>query len=119
MFHRIEQHFADHEQLYVSATVLLANTFALTGDLTGASEIRAKLHQMGIRKKPGISTTVVDGQIVVSESSSDCFSNHVIRYSIQHFKAHDTSHPQSKEIYEELERLGHELAEHGYESDSS
>jgi hypothetical protein len=38
---------------------------------------------------------------------------------MQHFRAHDTSHPQSKEIYDELERLANDLTQHGYESDSS
>ncbi|UJR34288.1 hypothetical protein I4U23_021692 [Adineta vaga] len=35
------------------------------------------------------------------------------------FKAHDRSHPRSKEIYDELERISKELKEHGYEYDSS
>ena len=35
------------------------------------------------------------------------------------FQAHDRSHPQSDEIYAELERLSNELKEHGHEYDSS
>ena len=41
------------------------------------------------------------------------------RCSFQQFRAHDHSHPQSKEIYEELERLSNELREHGHTFDSS
>ena len=35
------------------------------------------------------------------------------------FKAHDRSHPQTNEIYAELDRLSNELKQHGFEFDSS
>ncbi|CAF4226156.1 unnamed protein product, partial [Adineta steineri] len=35
------------------------------------------------------------------------------------FKAHDRSHPQSNEIYAELDHLSNQLKENGYEYDSS
>ncbi len=36
---------------------------------------------------------------------------------IQEFRAHDTSHPDSKKISEELNRLNEELISHGYAPD--
>ena len=39
--------------------------------------------------------------------------------STKEFRAHDRSHPRSKEIYEELDRLTEELIAHGHHFDAS
>ncbi|CAF1295049.1 unnamed protein product [Didymodactylos carnosus] len=100
IFDRIQPHFHNQQDYSTSAAVLLANTYALSGDWSAASDIRMKMNQSGMRKMAGLSWTVVDEKIVK-------------------FRAHDRSHPQSEEIYAELERLTSELIEHGYKCDTS
>ncbi|CAF1259146.1 unnamed protein product [Adineta steineri] len=95
MYNRIEPYLKDQEIYATSAKVLLANTYALAGDLTTVSNIRMKMNQSGLKKLAGLSWTVVK------------------------FRVHDRSHPQSNEICEELERLTNELKQHGYQCDAS
>ena len=61
-YKRIESKFADDETCLVSARVLLANTYALTGNKSMAAHIRS---QEKIRKTIGYAWTVVNGQIHV------------------------------------------------------
>ncbi|CAF0746687.1 unnamed protein product [Adineta steineri] len=100
IYDRIEPYLKDQKIYATSAKVLLANTYALARDLTIASNIRMKMNQSGLKKLTGLSWTVVNGKVVK-------------------FRAHDRSHPQSNEIYEELERLTNELKQHGYQCDVS
>ncbi len=66
IYDRIQPYLKDQEIYATSATVLLANTYALAGDLTAASMIRMKMNQSGLKKLPGLSWTVVNGKIVVN-----------------------------------------------------
>ena len=68
IFDRIRFHFPDYKDSLVSATVLLANTYALSNDFSMASDLRMKLNQSGMKKVPGYSSTVVKGKIFVSRS---------------------------------------------------
>lgn len=68
-FDRIEKLFPKMNNDLLSATVLLANTYASTGDFTKATELRMKIGQSGIKKKAGLSWTVVNGKIVVRNIS--------------------------------------------------
>lgn len=49
-FDRIEKFSSDDKDLRLSATVLLANTYASVGNLRKAGELRMKIRQM-VRKK--------------------------------------------------------------------
>jgi hypothetical protein len=71
MFDQIQLHFSDDKNHLISAMVLLANTYARNGDFSIASDIRMKLNQSGLKKIPGLSTTVINKQIVVSENRSN------------------------------------------------
>ncbi|CAF1237191.1 unnamed protein product [Adineta steineri] len=95
MYDRIEPYLKDQKIYATSAKVLLANTYVLAGNLTTASNIRMKINQSGLKRLAGLSWSVVK------------------------LHAHDRSHPQSNEIYEELKRLTNELKQHGYQYDTS
>ena len=66
-FDSIQRYFFSDKARLVAAMVLLANTYALSGDLDTASTIHSKLNQSGVKKVPGLSSTVVNRQLVVSE----------------------------------------------------
>lgn len=68
VFDRIQNYFPENKDCLTSAAVLLANTYALSGDMSTASSIRMKLCQTGMKRKGGISSTVHSGNIVVSET---------------------------------------------------
>ena len=65
IYNRMLTNITDHEQYLTSATVLVANTFALAGDKSMASEIRMKLNRPDLKKVVGQSWTVVDGEVFV------------------------------------------------------
>ncbi|CAF3828800.1 unnamed protein product [Rotaria sordida] len=100
IFDRIQSNFSDVQSCLTSVTVLLADTYALSGNKLIASNIRTKLSQSSMKKAVGYSWTVISGKIFK-------------------FRAHDRSHPCSQEIYVELDRLQNELIEHGYKYDES
>ncbi|CAF1215326.1 unnamed protein product, partial [Didymodactylos carnosus] len=100
IFDRMQSHFSDVQDCLLSARVLLANTYALSGNKSMASKIRMKLNESNLRKMTGLSWTVVGGKVFK-------------------FRAHDRSHPNSTEIYAELDRLTNELIEHGHKHDAS
>ena len=50
----------------LSAAILLANTYASSGEMDKASDIRIQLNKSGIKKKIGLSWTSVNGQLFVS-----------------------------------------------------
>ena len=66
IFDQTHRHFPNDEDCLNSTTLLLAHTYDLSGDLSTAFDIRYKLSQSGLKKKMGISSTVVNGQLVVS-----------------------------------------------------
>ncbi|CAF2853700.1 unnamed protein product [Rotaria sp. Silwood2] len=100
IFHRIEYYFSNNENYLTSAQVLLANTYALSGNKSMASNIRMKLNQSNTKKVVGYAWTVVNGKVYK-------------------FRAHDRSNAYSSEIYEESNRLTEQLIKHGYKPDES
>ena len=71
MFDRMKKLFPHSTDPIVSASVLLANVYASSGDLEKASEIRRTLGQPGWKKKVGKSWTAVHGQLFVSGASME------------------------------------------------
>ena len=61
IYDRIQPYLKDQKLYETSATVLLANSYALAGDSTTASIIRMKMDQSGLKKVAGLSWTVVNG----------------------------------------------------------
>ncbi|KAI5419716.1 putative pentatricopeptide repeat-containing protein [Lathyrus oleraceus] len=82
--------------------VLLSNIYAKAGRWKEVTDIRLVMKRRKIRKTPGISNVELNNQVHT-------------------FLAGDTSHPQSKEIYEELSVLVGKMKELGYvpETDSA
>ncbi|XP_057446134.1 putative pentatricopeptide repeat-containing protein At3g49142 [Lotus japonicus] len=82
--------------------VLLSNIYAKAGRWKEVTEVRSLMKRRRIRKTPGISNVELNSQVHT-------------------FLAGDTSHPQSKEIYEELYVLVGKMKELGYvpETDSA
>lgn len=65
-YDRINKVFPQSNDLFASASVLLANVYESIGDTDKASDIRIQLNKSGIKRKIGLSWTVVNGQIYVS-----------------------------------------------------
>ena len=74
VFDRIKNYFPNDKDYLVSATILLANTYAVNNNFEIASNIRNELNQSGMKKVIGFSSTVVNGKIVVSLSESNNFN---------------------------------------------
>jgi len=68
IFGRIQFHFPNYQDALVSATLLLANTYALINDSSMAFDLRMKLNKSGMKKVPVLSSTVVKRKIFVSQS---------------------------------------------------
>ena len=62
---RMKQLFPTAEQGLVSASILLANTYASGGEMPKASRIRKELTQSGLKKVIGLSWTEVNGRLWV------------------------------------------------------
>ena len=69
IFNRMKNMFPDSKSPLVSASVLLANTYASSGYTEQASSIRDERLRKDEKKKVGLSWTVVDGKIFVTISS--------------------------------------------------
>ncbi|OIT30182.1 pentatricopeptide repeat-containing protein, chloroplastic [Nicotiana attenuata] len=80
--------------------VLLSNTYAAVGSWHGASTVRKKMKDLGIQKRPGISSIEIDA--VVNE-----------------FVAGDRSQIHSKQIYAMLRLLSGELRVSSYVEDDA
>ncbi len=66
IFDRMKKLFpALHNQL-ATASILLANVYASSGDINKASDIRIQLRKSSVKKQVGLSWTVTNGQIYVS-----------------------------------------------------
>jgi len=66
IFDRMKKLFpALHNQL-ATASILLANVYASSGEMEKASDIRIQLHKSGIKKQVGLAWTAPNGQIFVS-----------------------------------------------------
>ena len=66
--HRISQLFPGHRRDQTSASILLVNTVASSGDLEESSKLRWNLSQSGAKKMMGVSWTVIDGRILVKHN---------------------------------------------------
>ncbi|XP_057951103.1 putative pentatricopeptide repeat-containing protein At3g49142 [Malania oleifera] len=82
--------------------VLLSNIYARAGRWEEVTTVRTIMKKRGIKKMPGISNVELDGHVHT-------------------FLAGDRSHPQSAEIYDELDVLVGKMKEAGYvpETDSA
>ncbi|KAK4350919.1 hypothetical protein RND71_030232 [Anisodus tanguticus] len=82
--------------------VLLSNIYAKAGRWKDVTTVRSIMKGKGIKKMPGVSNVEINNMVHT-------------------FLAGDTSHPQSKEIYEELDVLIGKMKEEGYvpETDSA
>jgi pentatricopeptide repeat protein len=78
-----------------SAYVLLSNVYAAAGKWEQVSSVRTMMQARGIYKEPGISWIEVDNKI-------------------HSFVVGDTSHPEAKEIYAELNKLTKKMKAEGY-----
>jgi hypothetical protein len=66
VYDRMKKLFPQMTNPLTAAAVLLANVYASSGDIDKASDIRVKLNQSGVKKKTGLSWTVVNEQLFVS-----------------------------------------------------
>jgi hypothetical protein len=66
---QIQEWFANFNNNLTSASVLLANTLASSGELKEASTIRWNMSQSGAKKQAGLSWTEVNGESVVNKNS--------------------------------------------------
>ena len=67
IYDRINKLFPKLKDSWVSASVLLANTYASTGDLGKATDIKKEIAQSGLKKRSGLSwTTTSNGKYYVS-----------------------------------------------------
>lgn len=82
--------------------ILLSNIYAKAGRWKDVTTVRSIMKGKGIKKMPGVSNVELNNMVHT-------------------FLAGDTSHPQSKEIYEELDILIGKMKEEGYvpETDSA
>ncbi|KAJ7534720.1 hypothetical protein O6H91_12G000500 [Diphasiastrum complanatum] len=80
--------------------VLLSNIYAAAGRMDEVAKIRKEMKDIGVKKVPGCSWIEVDKQVHT-------------------FVGGDASHPQSKKIFAELDRLVGLMKEAGYTPDLS
>lgn len=69
IYDRMSELFPQSKEIFTSAATLLANIYASTGDTDRSLNIRDQMRQSGLKKKPGISWTIVNGQIDVRINS--------------------------------------------------
>ena len=79
--------------------VLMANIYTYVGDLKKAEQIRARMHELGLKKTPGICYLEHDG---ICHEFISCANNH----------------PRIEEIRKEWKRLGSEIEQAGYIPDT-
>ncbi|CAF1234964.1 unnamed protein product [Adineta steineri] len=98
---RMKLLFPNEKNLLISASVLLCNISSSLGDHEEAQALRLdRIKEVGNKVKVGLSWTEVNGEVV-------------------QFTAHDQSHPRSKEIYAEAQRISAELIKYGHVHDAS
>ena len=68
---RMKKDFPDLIDSLTSASILLANIYASTGQMDKSLTIRNQLNQSGHKKKVGLVWTEKDGEIFVSQNSID------------------------------------------------
>ena len=70
IFDRMKKHFPQSRDSLIAASVLLANVYASTGHMEKASIIRNQFHQLGMKRKIGVSWTFINGQLFVCKKSN-------------------------------------------------
>ncbi len=79
IYDRMKQLFPDSSDPLKSAEVLLGNVYASSGDIEKASNIRRQSYHSGTKKKIGLSSTVINGQLyVIFNFNSSIVFNHSI-----------------------------------------
>lgn len=73
IFHRMKKLFPDLTDSIAPASVLLANVYESTDDTEKASDIQDQLIKSGVKKKIGLSWTVMNGQVHVSSDRNNQF----------------------------------------------
>lgn len=63
---RMKNIFPHSNDRLLSASILLANVYASSGNIDMASSIRIELNKSGAKKTIGISRTEIDGKILVN-----------------------------------------------------
>jgi len=66
VFDRMKKLFPELKDSLMSASILLANVYASSGEFEKASDIRIQLTKSGAKKKIGLTWTVINGQLFVS-----------------------------------------------------
>ncbi|CAF0902753.1 unnamed protein product [Adineta steineri] len=98
---RMQLLFPNEKNHLISASILLCNISSSLGDHEEAQALRLdRIKEFGNKVKAGLSWTEVNGEVV-------------------QFTAHDQSHPRSKEIYAEAQRISAELIKYGHVHDAS
>ncbi|CAM4947453.1 unnamed protein product [Rotaria socialis] len=97
---RMKKLFPDLKSSLLTASILLANVYASSGDIEKSTDIKMELHKSGAKKQIGVTMTDIDGKI-------------------WRFRAHDQSHAESAEIHEQADRMSKRIIEHGHKYDAS
>ena len=71
IFDRMNLLFPDVESCLLPATVLLSNTYSSVGDFSKALQVRLGVDRMSLKKKVGLTWTVVNGKVVVSKRTRE------------------------------------------------
>ncbi|CAF1288256.1 unnamed protein product [Adineta steineri] len=101
VYQKIKVLFPNEKNVLISASILLCNISSSLGRHEEAQTIRLdRIKELGNKVKAGLSWTEVNGEVV-------------------QFTAHDQSHPRSKEIYAEAQRISSELIKYGHVHDAS
>ena len=66
VYNRMIKHFPEAKASITSATILLANTTALSGDTTKSCHVRDQLRRSDMNKSVGLSWSSVNGKFYVS-----------------------------------------------------
>ncbi|CAF1173071.1 unnamed protein product [Adineta ricciae] len=82
LFDRIRLLFSDEKQILSSATVVLANTYGFSGNLARTSDLRTRMAESGLKKVPGRSSTVANGEIVHFYANESVLWTHSERLAI-------------------------------------
>ncbi|CAF1464632.1 unnamed protein product [Adineta steineri] len=101
IYKRMQLLFPNEKHHLRSASVLLCNISSSLGDHEEAQALRLdRIKEFGNKVQVGLSWTEVNGEVV-------------------QFTAHDQSHPRSKEIYAEAQRISSELVKYGHVHDAN
>ncbi|CAF5069161.1 unnamed protein product, partial [Rotaria magnacalcarata] len=66
VFNRMKKLFPDLTDPITAATILLANSYASSGEIDMASKLRQELVKSRRKKQVGLSWTLINGRVIVS-----------------------------------------------------